>query len=126
MTIYVYSTLTNDQLYCQYAPKSSTHNNLSPHIEHQVFIAGQANITTKHFITPLGAVTEVSAEDLAVLRNNEVFQLHEKNGFITVSEKKEDADKVASGMTGRDESAPLTEEDIPDVKSGKVKVGGKK
>lgn len=108
--IYVYSTLSNDQQYTHYAAASA--NNLTPAVEKSILIAGKANITSKHFITPLGMATEVTAEDLALLKQNAMFKIHEANGFITYSEVKEDADKMASVMTGRDQSAPLVEEDF--------------
>lgn len=113
--IYVYSTLSNDQQYTQYAGKAD--NNLAPNVEHSILIAGKANVTNKHFITPRGMVTEVTAEDLAILKKNELFKIHEANGFITYSESKEDAEKVAAVMEGRDKSAPLVEQDFDDKDS---------
>ena len=105
--IYVYSTLTADQVYTSY--KSSV--NGVPLVTARIAIAGGANLMTKHMVTPQGVVTEVSAEDLAELRQNEVFKLHEKNGFITVSESKVDVEKVVPDMVGRDQSAPIVEND---------------
>lgn len=111
--LYVYSTLSNDQSYTTYR---KTEGGI-PQAAGSVFVAGKANVSTKHFVTPLGMSTEVTAEQLAELRSNEVFKLHEKNGFVTVSDKKEDAEKVASGMTGRDKSAPLVEQDFEEEKA---------
>lgn len=105
--IYVYSTLTADQIYTSY--KSSA--NGVPLVTARIPIAGGANLMTKHMVTPRGTVTEVTAEELAELRQNEVFKLHEKNGFITVSEAKTDVEKVVPDMVGRDQSAPLVEQD---------------
>lgn len=123
--VYIFSTLSNDQIYCQYAPPTGNKSNLSPPIEHAIHIAGKANITDKRLFTPAGVVTTVTAEELQILRNNEVFQIHEKNGYIQVSTSKGDPEKVAASMTGRDESAPLVEEDVDEIKSGKVKVAKK-
>lgn len=109
--VYVYSTLSNDQAYTNYAPARGGANNLAIQ-QHQVVIAGKANITDKRFVTPQGVVTKVSAEDFAALQQNSVFKLHVENGFITYSEKKKDADLVASDMTGRDQSAPDTPESM--------------
>lgn len=108
--IYVYSTLSNDQVYTSY----SRDGNGVPKPTRSVFIAGGANIMTKQFVTPQGVATEITAEQLAELKNNEMFLLHQKNGFITVSERKAEIEKVVTDMNGRDESAPLVEQDFGD------------
>ena len=105
--LYVYSTLSNDQLYVNYKTDASG----VPKPESQVFIAGGANLMNKHFVTPRGVATKVTAEQLAELRGNDMFKLHMANGFITVSESKQDAEVVAADMTGRDQSAPIVEQD---------------
>lgn len=104
---YIYSTLSNDQLYVNYKTDASG----VPKPESQVFIAGGANLMTKHFITPRGVATKVTAEQLTELRQNDMFKLHMANGFITVSEAKQDAEVVAADMVGRDQSAPIVEQD---------------
>lgn len=124
--IYVYSTLSNDQEYTQYAKGSEVANNLTPPVESVIRIAGKANITNKNLITPLGAMTEVSDEELAILRQNYVFQQHEKNGFIKVESRKYSKEQVVDGsatadMNGRDSSAPLVDADVEEVTKGKVK-----
>ncbi|UNY40212.1 hypothetical protein KLEP174_gp08 [Pseudomonas phage vB_PcuM_ KLEP17-4] len=105
--LYVYSTLSNDQRYVSYTSGASG----VPKPESSIFIAGQANLMNKHFVTPRGVATKVTAEQLAELRNNDLFKLHMKNGFITVSESKMDAEIVAADMEGRDQSAPIVEQD---------------
>ncbi len=105
--IYIYSTLTSDQVYANY--RSSA--NGVPLAESKIAINGGANLMTKHLVTPHGVVTEVTAEELAELRKNEVFKLHLANGFLTISEAKGDADDVAADMTTRDQSAPIVEQD---------------
>lgn len=91
---YVYSTLSNDNNYGG------------------VLIRGKANVANKNIITPLGVATKVDGSQLEVLKASHVFNLHQENGFITVEKFKEDADKVASDMTGRDASAPETPETL--------------
>lgn len=98
MSLYIYCTLSNDQNYA------------TP--DGPVFIAGQANLMTKHMYTPRGRVTEISDEQYAQLKNNHVFKLHKENGFIAVENRKEDPDKVATDMEASDKSAPLTEEQL--------------
>ena len=105
--IYIYSTLTSDQVYANY--KSGPNGVPTP--TSTVLVRGGANLMTKALVTPQGAVTEITAEQLAELRKNEVFNLHEKNGFIVVSEAKTDIEKVVPDMVGRDQSAPIVEAD---------------
>lgn len=119
--IYVYSTLTSDQVYTGYAKTA----NGVPQVQSRILIKGGANLMTKALVTPHGAVTEVTAEDLAQLRQCEVFKLHEANGFIKVSEDKADVEEVATDMETRDKSAPLVEQDevIPAPSDEKPKRG---
>lgn len=98
MSLYIYCTLSNDQNYAT--------------LDGTVFIAGQANVMTKHMYTPRGRVTEISDEQYTQLKNNHVFNLHKENGFIAVENRKEDPDKVATDMEASDKSAPLTEEQL--------------
>lgn len=106
--LYVYCTLSNDQEYVTYGQSV----NGVPQAERRVRIKGEANITDKHFVTPQGAVTPISAEDLVELKANRVFQLHMQNGFIKVDSVLTDIDKGVSDLEGRDQSAPLVEEDL--------------
>lgn len=101
MTHYVYSTLANDQ---RYVERNQNRSEVAA-----VFIAGKANIPNRHMLTSRGVVTEVTDEQLAILRKNAVFLLHEKNGFLSVERRKGDADKVADSMNNNDQSAPDTE-----------------
>lgn len=110
---YVFSTLTNDQIYRTYAKAGGGDINV-PEID--VFIAGGANrpsdTTTRQGIyTPRGMVTPVSSDELDLLRANDLFLLHEKNGYVVVSQTMDDADDVAeSEMEAADGSAPVTQE----------------
>ena len=122
---YVYSTLTSDQLYTSYRPAIA--DGAPPIIERQVFINGGANLIDKVLQTPRGAVTQVSDEDVQFLRKNHDFLLHEKNGYVTIEAKKVDTiEAVASAMTPRDESAPMTPQDLEadgkKAKAGKARV----
>lgn len=105
--IYIYSTLTSDQVYANYGASA----NGVPVLTSKIAIQGGANLMRKNLVTPHGVVTTVSAEDLAELRKNEVFKLHLENGFLKISEAKADADDVAADMETRDQSAPIVEQD---------------
>lgn len=121
---YVYSTLAADVSYNHYvaseivkslipgvAPKATQ----VPRIEKSVLIKGGAGVAPagiRRLETPLGVSTPVTDDELELLEKNDVFQLHVKNGYITVRRKKVDAEiVVADGMESRDVSAPVTPED---------------
>lgn len=94
--VYVYSTLSNDQVYAVE--------------EGEIFIAGKANVSNKHFLTPKGVVTPITEDQLEQLRKNIVFRKHSENGFLVISTSKVDPEDVARDMAGPDNSAQDTEE----------------
>jgi len=106
--LYVYSTLASDVAYTNHmAGGGDMPIELPP-----VTIKGGAGIANERLMTPRGVVTEVTEQEVEYLRQNEVFKMHEKNGFIEVSESRVDPDIAAADMTGRDNSAPLVPEDF--------------
>lgn len=107
---YVYSTLTCDQRYLNHAPGGA---DLPIALGEGVFIKGGAGVANDRLITPRGVATEVTESEVEYLRANQVFQLHEKNGFVMVSEETIDADKAAAVMENRDGSAPIVPQDLP-------------
>lgn len=115
---YVYCTLANDQRYIE--------RDKNRNVVATVFIAGKANVPNKHMLTARGVSTEVTDEQLSVLRKNKVFKLHEQNGYITVDARKADANKVSDSMNGNDPSQPDTSERLvaekkPEAKTNKSK-----
>lgn len=111
--IYIFSTLSAAVSYTGYAePKG---DNL-PQVQMSVVINGGAGVANKRTLeTPRGVVTEVTEEEAKFLAAQPVFALHVQNGFIQVSEAKADGDDAAADMTGRDESAPLVDEDFSET-----------
>lgn len=105
--IYIFSTLANDQSYTNWVKGGGD----VPVKAHTVFIKGGTGVANDRLITPLGVSTEVTDFDLDELRKNPSFLDHEKNGYISVSIKKAEAEKVASSMNLKDESAPMTASD---------------
>ena len=106
--VYVYSTATASTAYTiwnEVAPGGI------PSPKRSITINGGANLADKSLVTPYGVVTKISSEDLALLENNRHFQQHVDAGFIMYSKNKEDPNKVASDMVGRDKSAPLVPQD---------------
>jgi hypothetical protein len=123
---YVYSTLTSDQIYTKW---STPADGSIPEVEHEVNIKGGANLSDKHFVTPRGVVTRITDADYEYLvgkgledmfSGNSVFKKHVKNGFITVRKDSVDPEiAVAAGMKQKDQSAPVTPNDFPDI-DGKI------
>lgn len=106
---YIYSTLTSDNLYTSYSAGGGD----MPIPGRQVLVKGGTGLANDRLITPLGVATEVTAEDLDLLKTIPAFLEHQKNGHIVVDAKKQDPEKVASGMKTRDGSAPRTDADFP-------------
>lgn len=113
---YVYSTLTAPVEYATWTKGGGD----MPTIESVVRIAGGTGVVDrKTLVTPEGAiVTKVTEKELTNLRDNEVFKLHEKNGFIVVKDHAEDGVAAASDMETRDQSAPLVPEDFAGTETG--------
>lgn len=106
--IYIYSTLAADMNYTNYQQGGADMPVELP----AVHIKGGAGVANDRFITPSGAViTEITEQQLEYLRANLVFQMHEENGFIQVSEELVDGEKAAGDMD-RDSSAPITPGDL--------------
>lgn len=108
--LFVFSTLASDVAYTNHAQGGADLPiDLPP-----VRVKGGAGVMNDRIVTPRGIVTEVTEEEVEYLRANQVFQLHEKNGFVMVSDSYGDPDSVAADMTGRDNSAPVVPQDLKD------------
>jgi hypothetical protein len=109
---YVYSTLTNDQIYTLWRPAKEEGK---PNVAiKKVQIKGGHGRMGKNLVTPLGVVTEVTDEELDALQKCTAFADHVKAGFIRVEKKKSEPEKVASTMEGKDASAQKTPSDFKD------------
>lgn len=109
-SVYVYSSLSNDQAYTVY-DRAANGAALAQHVIH---INGKANVADRRtLITPRGAVTVVTAEQAALLGKCDMFKRHVERGFITVSDRRADADNVAAAdLAGRDKSAQAQPSDF--------------
>lgn len=103
---YIASTMSADVKYCVYG-KTPTG---SQEVRRSIIILGKANVADKHFITKDGAVTKVSNEELALLKEHPVFKMHEANGFIKVCATESRAENVKE-LAKKDASAPKTPND---------------
>lgn len=116
---YIYSTLAAGVIYTLTKPQDEGRQ--MPVELGRVEVKGGANVAHEKpsLHTPRGVATEVTDEQLALLRQNVVFQEHVAKGFIHVDNVKVDADNVARDMTKRDISAPRTPEDYVDYEDDK-------
>lgn len=117
---FVYSTLSSDMSYTNYAAGGADLPVPLP----SVFIKGGAGVANDRVMTAAGVMTKITEEQLAYLRDNPVFQLHEQNGFISVETSNIDPEKVAADMTGRDASAPIVPQDDVTPEGATLVVGG--
>lgn len=108
--VYVYSTLANDQRYTEWHDSG---NDL-PIEGRGVFIKGGTGVANDRLITPIGVMTEIDESELAILEKCPIFNMHRKNGFVTVEKSKVDAEKVAADLSLEDASAPMTPSDYKD------------
>lgn len=115
MSKFVYSTLANDNRYTGYTKGGAD----LPRVEYSILVKGGAGVAGKwnRLETPVGAVTEVTDEEAEALASNVIFNRHQQNGFVVLSDRKVAVEEVAADMTGRDESAPLVEADFADAKT---------
>lgn len=116
---YVYSTLTCDNLYVDYEKSQNLNVKVG-----QVLIKGGANVATvgmRAAITPHGAVTEVTDDQLELLEKNPHFKDHVERGFIKVDRAKLKLEKAVKDMNKKDEGAPKNRKDLEtmDVKEYK-------
>lgn len=108
--LYVLSTLTNDNTYCEYdAPIPGA----ARVIKRSVTVKGKAGLPNKHLWTPRGVVTEITSAEEALLQSNKVFQKHQEGGWVTIMNMDpRDADKAAADQNEKDGSALLTEGEL--------------
>lgn len=94
--IYIYSTLSNDQRYQLKDGRS-------------VLIAGKANVANKQLVTPKGKATAITEDEFNLLQENIVFRAHSKNGFVSASHDKQEAEAFAArNLEPADKSAQDT------------------
>lgn len=108
----IYSTMSSDvdyEIYNADLPEGAL-----PQVVRTLRINGKANLATKTFLTPRGAVTRVTLEELELLESHPVFIRQRQNGFLSVENVGTDIDKVVSDMVPRDNAAPLEPGDLGD------------
>lgn len=113
--IVIYSTLAADMAYTNYVGGGAE----LPSVEQVVHVKGGAGVANDRLVTPMGVATVLNdeggttaADKLAALKANRIFQLHEKNGYVIVSEEKQDPEKMAANMNTNDPSKPLNDQQL--------------
>lgn len=107
-TAKIYSMASNDFVIPKYE-KRDNQKLQAPHvIESAIIIKGGANVafsaSNKHQRDTKWAITEVSAEELELLKAHKGFMRRVKNGYITIDKEPESLKK--------DKSAQMTEKEL--------------
>ena len=129
---YVYSTATCPIVYAVY--EQNTNKDLGvikkrpDGTKIAITINGGHGVANKHFVTPRGAVTSVSDEDMEILLQDKLFKKHMDAGFMSYEKKEVSPEKKADTMAEKDGSAPLTPADFEEgeASSKETKVYKKK
>lgn len=109
-------------------------DNSSQVIEKQVLIKGGAQLPdtqTWNLETPLGVVTRVTDDEIAILEKDLAFLHYLKTGYMRIEKTRRDIDKVVGSMelpTSK-EGAPLSETEIESIQvpdGMEIKVNDKK
>lgn len=123
-TYFVYSTLSQDNLYTFYHPSKTPGAKPSAEaraVSRQILIKGGTGVPNRNLITKTGTVTKITAEEYKLLMGDNPndersgcyqFKQHIKNGFIHVDQVKAKPANVAKDMTARDSGAVATLEEI--------------
>ncbi len=112
----VASTLTSDVKYNLYRTEKKGGGVNT--ILHSVLIRGGHGVAHRRenggMDTPNGVLTTITADDLELLKADEVFLTHQKNGFVRIieTERKVESAKVAKDLAAKEPSAPLDDADF--------------
>lgn len=118
MANYVHSSASQDMIYPVYA--SGRQNQAT--VLKEIRINGTANVINPHtLMTPTGAVTEISDEDLALLKKSAAFQRHVAHGFMKVMES---PILDTKDLQKRDRSAQILDSEFADGKDERFPQSG--
>lgn len=106
--MHVFSRASSDTCYVEWIKGGAD----LPSRGRSVIVKGGHGVATKNLLTPLGVHTEVTDEEMEILKANHVFQKHLKIGSVVVQSRKADPEKVLKDMGAPDPSEPLTPEKI--------------
>lgn len=109
--LYVISTMANSVQYCKYDTSRKDINVLLD----SVLIKGKTGVTDKKTLicSNGGTITPITEQQYAWLKDNSLFQLHEKNGFLRIEKSKSVAEgKAEKEAEVKDKSAQLVDKDF--------------
>ena len=104
MPHYIYSTLSCDTVYTDDAP--APEKSVGQTRPDRVLVKGGTEAGNKQPVTPMGVATEVSDEEMTLLQQSEIFNLHRANGFIRIAPV-ETNPEAAPDVPSKDKPAPL-------------------
>lgn len=111
---FIYSTLANDQAYTSYKPR--VNEKTAPIVDRKIVIKGGARVVPhKQHSAQAVVMTSVTDDQYDFLMNHPVFKRQLAKGFLRVTERKSEDDKVVRDMTARDNSAPKEPGDYVDT-----------
>lgn len=91
-----------------------------------IHINGGADVVNKRTLeTPSGVVTELSDDDINMLKTHPLFIEHQKNGFVAICGSEKEA-KKADKTLEEDKSSQITPQDYEKGNSKKDMTGGKR
>lgn len=111
---FVYSTLSADVSYNVYYPVDAQIKAGVRTIQKSILIKGGSGVAPlgkRALATQFGIVTEVTDEELEILKNDETFKTHLTHGFVSYASSKVDPEKIIVDMELRDDSSPIMPED---------------
>jgi hypothetical protein len=121
----IYSTITNDTQITEWL-NLTTDGKVLPTIGRRFTLRGGAGVANKRtLVTPLGVMTEASADEMDFLNNHVMFKQLVATGWVKVVKAtgwQNDVDGVVADMKQRDGSAPLVPNDFSE--STTPKTGG--
>ncbi len=117
---HIASTMTSDVKYTRWVSNPGGINTKKEIAKKDhVLIKGGHGVAQRQnnggLVTPQGVITAVSDDELAFLKDDEVFKTHLKHGHVkilTPAAAKADPEKVSKDMEQSDKSAPLTDSDF--------------
>lgn len=121
--LYVISTMASSVEYCKYDTSRKDINVLLD----SIVINGKTGVTDKKTLicSNGGTITPITEQQYSWLKDNSLFKLHEKNGFIRVEKSRSVAEnKAEKEAEVKDKSSQMTDKDFEEqgIKKPKVTV----
>ena len=117
---FIISKLSSDTDYVVYGDVTGGKKVILKHI----LIKGGAGVTDKKtLLLPGGFATEVSEEDLELLEKNHVFQIHKKNGHVSVMHNATKYEAQDTAENAEDLQTDKSRQQTPEDFKGELEAG---